>query len=74
MLDADVAKKVKRHIEAMRECIVYETDSVPYFEFTENSASLYVRRIPEGYFEKEITICENGVNVTYIMLVRSPDE
>lgn len=73
MLDAHVAKKVKRHIEMMRDCIVYETDAVPHFEFTDTSAALYVRRIPEGYFEKEIELCEDGVNVTYVMLVRSPD-
>lgn len=73
MLDAHVAKKVKKHIESMRMCSVYETDSVPRFEFTDNDATLYVRRIPDGYFEKEIEICENGVNTTYVMLVRSPD-
>jgi len=38
--------------------------------YSQDSVRLVYRRMPLGYYEKEVTICEDGEENTYIFLVR----
>lgn len=73
LLTAALANKVKGFIDAWLNAEIKETSGAPRLDITQAKAVLYLRKIPKGYKEKDIVICEDGVETTYTFLIKTKD-
>jgi len=74
LLETQKANELIKAINTLGNITLNRTLSTNEVQYLADGIIISVSKVPDGFFEKEVEICEGGEVKTYVMLVRGPIE